>query len=269
MKIGWLADNFYPDIKRGAELEDYFLIQEGLRRGHEIVRSRKPIKNVDLYIVANFVDLFNIGELLAYLTLHPYVNIEHDLRAPRTLPSYSMFAKGALINVYHSPYQREFIEQYSGKFNHFLHPMCIPDKFKDFGWERLPENEVLYIGDYNVEKGYQNLLTFLDDNYECRIWHFGEGFEKKHQRMIEMGHFPHKRMPDVYNTFSTMLFLPEVPQACSRVMAEAYLCKVPSVITNGKDGFSSYGWTMEDYDEVRKRLITGHETFWNKVEELL
>jgi len=53
------------------------------------------------------------------------------------------------------------------------------------------------------------------------------------------------------------------------VVAEAYLCKVPKVFTNGKDGFSSYKWKMSDYDVVRERLINGHKLWWDKVEELI
>jgi len=268
LKIGWLADNFYPEVQRGAELEDHILITEGINRGHEIIKSKRPIKNVDLYIVANFIDMFNVGELLAYLTLHPYVNIEHDLRAPQ-FPFYSVFAKGALINVYHSPYQKAFIENYAGNFNHFMHPMCLPEQFKDYRWNRLPENEVLYVGDYSWEKGYREMVEYVEGTNN-KIWHVGAGFDKKHPLMVEVGSIPQKRMPDVYNTFSSLIFLPHYPQACSRVIAEAFLCKVPNIMTNGLDGFTSYGWIQkEDYDVVRERLVNGHKIFWDKIEELL
>lgn len=266
MKIGWVADNFYPDIKRGAEIEDYILIQEGLRREYEIVKMGKLSKNVDGFIVANFLDNINIGELFAYLSRKPYIKIEHDLRGPM-IPFYKMLASEALLVVYHSPIQQRLIEQHGVVYKCFLHPMCIPAEFKDLGLERKPETEVLYVGDYAKEKGYQEMVEWLEQHPDYTIWHYGSGFPKHHPRMKEMEFIEQEDMPKIYNQFQTLIFLPAFQQACSRVIAEAYLCKVPHVITNGKDGFTSYGWTMNDYDGVRERLINGHRLLWDKIEE--
>jgi len=267
--IGWVADNFFPQVQRGAELEDKILIDEGERRGHEIIRMGKLTKDVDLYIVANCVDTFNIGDLLGYLSQKPYINIEHDLRAPQ-YPFYKMFAGDALINVYHSPLQRQLIERFAGKFNHFLHAMCLPDMFKDLGLRRRPKCEVLFVGDYSWEKGYRELVEWVEQQPKCiRIWHYGGGFEETHSKMVEKGYVDQKTMVQIYNQFKTLVFLPHYPQACSRVIAEAFLCKVPYIITNLKDGFSSYNWKPSDYDMVRKRLVNGHKLWWDKIEEVI
>lgn len=270
MKIAWIADNFYPDVQRGAEIEDNILIEEGIRRGHEIVKMgwnfSKLHTKVDLFIVANFIDTYNYGELLGYLSQRPYVNVEHDLRAPQ-YAFYKMFATDAIINVYHSPLQRQLIERFAGTFNHFLHPMCLPDTFTNKGLKRKPPTDVLFVGDYSWEKGYKELVEWLEENPDYTIYHYGGGFPKTHERMVEVGYVGQEAMPAVYNQFSTLIFLPHYPQACSRVIAEAYLCKVPNVITNGNDGFTSYGWTLDQYDEVREQLINGHKNFWNKLEK--
>ena len=266
MKIGFIADNFYPDVQRGAEIEDRIIIEEGLRRGHEIVKIGPMVKDVDLYIVANFIDTFNHGELMAYLSRRPYVNIEHDLRGPQ-YAFYPAFARDAIINVYHSPYQRDFIEKFAGKFNSFLHPMCMPATFKPMTVKRHPKNQILFVGDYSWEKGYKELVEWLVENKRCKIWHYGGGFDKHHPKMREMGYVGQETMPLIYNQFKSLIFLPHYPQACSRVIAEAYLCKMRNIITNGKDGFTSYGWTMKDYDRIREVLINGHVHFWDKLEE--
>lgn len=172
MKLGWIADNFYPDVKRGAEIEDYLLIQEGLRRGHEIIKMGKLSKDVDVFIVANFLDNINIGELFAYLSRKPYIKIEHDLRGPM-IPFYKMLASEALLVVYHSPIQQRLIEQYGVVYKCFLHPMCSPAEFKDLGLKRKPETEVLYVGDYAKEKGYQEMVEWLEQRPDYTIWHYG------------------------------------------------------------------------------------------------
>lgn len=266
MKIGWIADNFYPDVKRGAEIEDSILIQEGLRRGHEIIKMGKLNKNVDGFIVANFLDNINIGELFAYLSRKPYIKIEHDLRGP-VIPFYKTLASEALLVVYHSPIQQSLIEQYGVIYKCFLHPMCLLSKLRDLGFKRLPPTDVLYVGDYAKEKGYKEMVEWLEQHPECVIWHYGSGFPKRHPKMKEMGEIKHSNMVYIYNRFQTLIFLPAFQQACSRVIAEAYLCKVPNIITNGKDGFTSYGWTVNDYDKVRERLINGHKILWDKMEE--
>lgn len=272
--IGFIADNFFPSVQRGAELEDKILIEEAERRGHNITRISKLTKQVnqqtDLYVLANFVDTFNIGELLGYLSRKPYIHIEHDLRAPHC-PWYYMVAQDALINVYHSPLQEQLIKQLSGEYKHFLHPMCIPDSFRDLGLPRQPETEVLYVGDYSWEKGYKEMVEWLEqpENTDKKIHHYGLGFPMKHERMVEHGSLPQEKMPELYNRYYSLIFLPHYPQACSRILAEAYLCKVPNIITNDKDGFSSYGWTMDDYDSVRFKLTNGHKLFWNKIEEVI
>jgi len=180
-----------------------------------------------------------------------------------------MLAKGALINIYHSPFQQEYIEHFAGKFKCFLHPMCLPVKFRDLGLERKPKTQVLFVGDYSKEKGYRNMVEWLKRHRRCKIYHYGGGFPKKHHRMVEMGMVSQSKLVEVYNTFSTLIFLPKYPQACSRIIAEAYLCKVPHIHGNGKDGFTSYGWTYNDYDVVRERLVNGHKILWDKIEETL
>jgi hypothetical protein len=267
MKIGWVADNFFPDVKRGAEIEDYALIQEGIRRGHEIIKMGKLHKNVDVFIVANFVDRFNIGELLAYLSRKPYVKYEHDLRGP-VFPYYRMLASEALLVVYRSPFQQGLIERYSGIYKCFLHSGCFSAEYRDMGLERKPPTDVLYIGDYAKEKGYKEMVAWLEQRLDHTIWHYGNGFPKRHPRMKEMGSVNQKDMPRIYNQFQTLIFLPNYPQACCRIITEAYLCKIPNIITNELNGFTSYGWTINDYDQARERLINGHKIFWDKMEEV-
>lgn len=270
MKIGWIADNFYPIVERGAEIEDKMLIEEGERRGHEIVKMGHKMgnlsKDVEMFIVANRVDKFNIGELLSYLSRIPYVNLEHDLRSPH-FAWYKTFAQEAILNVFHSPLHAKLIEELIGKIPYFLHPMCISPNFKDLGFKRLPEQEVLYVGDYAKEKGYKNMETWLNNHPDCKIWHVGGGFEKNHPRMVELGIKPQEKLPEIYNTFSSLIFLPAYTQACSRIIAEAYLCKIPHIIHNGQDGFTSYNFGPNDYDRVREMLVKGAERFWKTVEE--
>lgn len=173
MKIGYLADHFFPRVKRGAELETKFIIDEGRRRGHEIVECEgKYVKDVDCYIVGNCVDNFNAGELLPHLSRKPYIHVEHDLRAP-SLPFYKMFASGAVLNIFRSPLHVSLIEKYSGKYKHFLHANCMPPFFRDLKLERKPETEVLYVGDYCKEKGYREMEEWLLGHPECTIWHYG------------------------------------------------------------------------------------------------
>lgn len=213
MKIGFIADNFYPNVQRGAEIEDKILIEEGIRRGHEIVKIGPMVKNVDLYIVANFIDTFNHGELMAYLSRRPYVNIEHDLRGPQ-YAFYPTFARDAVINIYHSPYQKAFIEKFAGEFNSFLHPMCMPATFKPMTIGRYHKNQILFVGDYSWEKGYKELVEWLAENERCKIWHYGGGFDKHHPKMKEMGYVGQEVMPFIYNRFQSLIFLPHYPQAC-------------------------------------------------------
>lgn len=266
MKIGYLADHFFPKVKRGAELETKLIIEEGRRRGHEIIQCEgKYVKDVDCYIVGNCVDNFNSGELLSYLSRKPYIHVEHDLRAP-SFPFYKMFAGGAVLNVFRSPLHVSLIEKYSGKYKHFLHANCMPEFFRDLKLKRKPETEVLYVGDYCKEKGYHEMEEWLLGHPDCTICHLGGGFEKNHPKMREMGSARYEDMAEIYNKFRTLIFLPQFPQACCRIIAEAYLCKVPNIITNGKDGFTSYGWTMDDYDKVREILVNGHKTLWDRME---
>jgi len=224
MIIGWVADHFYPHVKRGAELHTRILIEEGERRGYDIVKCEGNIvKDVDLYIVGTCVDNFNAGELLAYLSQKRYINMEHDLRAPK--------------------------------------------EFKDLKLKRKPEDQVLYVGDYSWEKGYEGLVDYLQEHPESIIWHYGAGFPKKHPRMKEMGQTAYEEMPKVYNQFQSMIFLPNYPQACCRIMGEAFLCKIPNIITNQNSGFMSYNFTLDDYKSVREKLINGQKYFWDRIED--
>jgi len=268
-RIGWVADHFYPHVKRGAELHTRILIEEGKRRGYDIVECEgKIVKDVDLYIVGTCVDNFNAGELLAYLSRKPYVNMEHDLRAPH-MAWYKMFASQALINVFRSPLHVQIINRISGNYKHFLHPNCIPEQFKDLGLKRKPKNQVLYAGDYSWEKGYRGLLDWIESHPKATLWHYGAGFPKKHSRMKEMGQTSYEEMPKIYNQFQSMIFLPNYPQACCRIMCEAFLCKVQNIITNDKSGFMSYNFKMKDYEKVRELLVNGHKKWWNKVKEFI
>lgn len=271
-RLGWIADNFFGEVKRGAEIEDKILIEEAERRGHEVIRisagQLKMVSHTNLLIVANCLDKFNIGELLSYISMRPYVRVEHDLRAPQ-FPWYPSLAGDAIINVYHSPFQEQMITKASGEYPHFLHSMCLPEEFQDMHKPRYPLDNVLYVGDYSKEKGFRNLEAWLLQHPDCKIYHYGGGFEKTHPQMVEMGEARQSEMPYIYNSYSSVIFLPLYPQACSRIIAEAYLCKVPNIITNELDGFTSYGYKPEDYDHVRDILINGHKHFWDRIEEEL
>jgi hypothetical protein len=248
-------------------LETKLIIEEGRRRGHEIIECEgKFVKDVDAYIVGNCCDNFNIGELLSYLSQKPYIHVEHDLRAS-CYPWYKMLAGDALLNVFRSPLHVSLIEKHSGKYKYFLHPNCMPKEFRDMKLKRKPETEILYVGDYAKEKGYKEMVDWLEQHPDHTIWHYGAGFPMKHPKMREMKQQKYEDMPKIYNQFQTLIFLPSYPQACCRIIAEAYLCKVPHIITNNLDGFSSYGWTLADYDKVRERLTNAHIILWDKMEE--
>lgn len=273
MKVGWVADYFIEECGGGAEIEDDNVIKEGLKRGHKIIKVRpkdKLSKKVDFYVFAN-IDKFNIGELLAYGAFIPYVNYEHDLRMPRK-SIYPEFAGNAIVNIYHSPLHRDRIFELSGRnYKHFLLPMSLSSKFKDLGLSRKKEPVALFVGVLCKMRGYYNMVEWLEEHPLWQIdWYGGSTLSplvQVHPRINEMGYIEHDKIVYLYNQYRNLIFLPVEIQACSRVVAESFICKVPNIISNGKDGFTSYGWTQDNYDEVKNILLNGAKIWWDVVEK--
>ena len=269
MKIAFLADYFTPEMVGGAELEDEYVLAEGIKRGHEIIQITPNMqipREVDLYFLSNICN-FNIGKVLAYISNTPYINSEHDLRLPRR-PIYKKFAGEALVNIFRSPIHRDRIQELSGcKFRHFLHPLCLSPKFRDLRLKRK-SNPVLYVGWVCRTKGYLNLERWLNENRDMKIDVYGKG-RFSHPRIHERGWVSQNKLIKIYNTYESLIFLPDEIQACSRVVAEAFMCKVPNLICTEKTGFSSYDWTNKNYDEIRKKIICGAEHIWYMIEEAM
>ena len=278
MKILWVSDHTLKSRPAGgAELTDFYMIQEGIRRGHEIHNVTPPTSELFDPNDYDFVVLSNNAEYqhstrLKFLQL-PYVVYCHDClgwkAVYREVPN--LFEK-SLANIFLSPLHLKF---FGSVPNAFCVPPHIPERFKDLKLKRIP-NSVLYVGNiWDGPKGANNLWEYINSHPEQTFYFcYHRAIETWVKKFSELpnvkmlGHIPHERMPEVFNKYEYFIHLPNNKiEAFGRAVAEAYLCGC-KMIVNDYVGAFSYRWSLY-YDYFREKTLNSPKEFWETIEESL
>ena len=271
VRIGWVADHFYPDYLGGAEITDFLMIKAGVKKGYEIIKldrdSVSDLRNLldlDFLVVSN-VHTFRPKEILNIL-LQRYVLYLHDTTVDNNI---LMLMKNAELVIFLSPLHRKFFEK---RFRLTSRVLIIPPPIEVHKYYQSEKEEfAIYAGLIAKHKGIYNIIRYARQNPSLKIILVGRKIERdlSFPANVEyLGEIPQHRLIDLLSRAKYFIHLPEWVEAFGRAVAEAYLCGC-KLITNEKVGFLSYPWNFQDKEAVRRELCAAETRFWNVVTSIL
>ena len=291
MRVAWIQDQDPFVTEGGAQLTDRAILQEGIRRGHEIqviVPTANPEQVGDIQDLVVFSNAVSVKKE-TYEDLKkrgiPYVLFPHDYGpyVCRWRLFYPMeercqtlcylrdrwrdIIKQSAFIFFMSPLHRDaFLFAYPSLAQHpFSYmPSALPvEKFYDLG---KPRNGIITVNSLYPFKGIENIVWWAKEHPAVEITAVGtrDGIElPPNIKVVEA--VPFYKMNALYNAHEALLHLPTTPQPCERTVIEAYLagCRI---IGNGLIGVLSYPW-FTSREQVRSEIAAGPDIFWTLLEE--
>jgi len=267
IRIGWIADHFYPDYLGGAEITDYLMIKAGEARGYEILRLKKEdtsdyrnLSDLDFLIVSN-THTFSSREIRNILRRR-FVLYLHDCVIDPHTP---MLLQHASLVVFLSPLHRKFFEE---RFRICTRVLECPPPV-DMHQYNASEKEdfAVYAGLIAKHKGIYNVLEYARKHPSMKIILVGKNQipDLKLPKNVEyFGALSREEVLKLLSRAKYFIHLPEWIEAFGRAVAEAYLCGC-ELITNDRVGFLSYPWNFENREVVRRELAKSRDLFWDTV----
>lgn len=264
MKVGWIADHFYPKFIGGAEITDHILIRTGRELGHEVDELGRDSEywRYDLLVVSN-VHTFP-KEAVFNLVSEDFVFFLHD---PTTHDFYPLLLERSRLNIFLSPLHRSWYEERFRIGNSALIPSPIDVDRYCAGEKR--KNYCAYLGLIAKHKGHLNVVEYALSHPELEFHLFGKLDEDEHvydlPNLFYEGEVETGRTREILAEAEYYIHLPEWVEAFGRAVVEAYLsgCKL---ITNGNVGCMSYPW-WGDPEKVREEVANSRYVFWREIDE--
>ena len=267
IRVGWVADHFYPEYLGGAEITDHLMIRAGEERGYEIVRLGKEevsdyrnLSGLDFLIVSN-THTFSSKEIRNILRRR-YVLYLHDCVIDPHTP---MLLRHAGLVVFLSPLHRRFFEE---RFRISARVLECPPPVEIEQYDASEKEDfAVYAGLIAKHKGIYNVLEYARKHPSMKIILVGKNQipDLKLPENVEyLGVLSRKELLKLLSRARYFIHLPEWVEAFGRAVAEAYLCGC-ELITNDRVGFLSYPWNFEDRESVKRELAKSRDLFWDAV----
>lgn len=289
MSIGWVTDFTIDEHRGGAQQTNHEMVIAGRLRGHIIDYitfknfSRDNINKYDMLII-NRVQTF--GQDAKKLMIRKnYVKYEHDYDCIMSDSMCKDIYENSLLNIFLSPlHYKTFNEYYKKKYDKnieriYLQPSPVIG-FKKLDKEPI-KNTVIWVGDLQRHKGVDNVIEYVRkrkdlkfDLYILNRSHTEEIAKIKKLRetlnniSVKNEIKDKKEMSKIYSGYEYFIHLPIWKEPFGRAVLEAYLsgCKL---IINENVGMMSYGWNVNNYDDIVEINNKAIENFWNKIENII
>lgn len=254
-----MHDNKLSDFIGGAELTDFYWIEQGRREGVNVVEISKGDDFVegDYYIVTNFA-LIN-QQWLRELQGKKYTIVIHGKPIETNVKD---FYKNAQSIVYMSP---DHMKKFEGLNPNAL--WCAPYiPHKDFvdQKKRRIRNKYLYIGNIDWGKGIKETVEFAD---QTPVDFYGNGRFDTLQFIGDQhcGILQPEEVADIMNAYESFIwFLPRFG-SYGRTLVEAMLCGMNLKINKENFGLFSYDWDFTSRDSIVENLEANLINFWKLI----
>lgn len=287
VKIGWVHE-IPAENQGGAELTNKEMIEEGIRRGYEIVYMMEH--NVDLscdfYIINN---VYFMARKKIYEIIHsgkPFVKYEHDMGFCHYRDGdcwshcgdnkcgnwyYEELFMKSKLNIFLSPlhYEKHAEMLKSIKLRPY-HIQPSPVTVPEMGTVEKTPNTTCYVGQVSKPKGADRLIQYAKRNPQIQFHIVGQVhylFEEAFKKLMNCRMYGHVKRGYALRVMAKCEYFYHEPhnlEAYGRTVAEAHLlgCKL---ITNERVGVMSY----EDPFDTIEKAKEAPTQFWDKIEEVM
>ena len=292
--ISWISDwNCMTGEGGGGEMSERAVIEEGIRRGHEIelVTPNSPNQNkvasTDFIIMGNatrfaprfLAQLSEQQEIVMYVhdfwPLCRFHLFYPDLERCKTICPNLSFAKKLLLssslNIYLSPLHQKLwyraIPELADRPS-YLHVSSVDTKtFIPMDVPKLP-NSSLCVNCLLKFKDLKNVIQYAKEHPERTITCAGakEGGMEYPENIVPIGQVSPTDLPGMLSQTEEFLHIPNYCEPCGRTTIEAKLCDVPKLVLNKLVGVASYKEFKYSRDEFSDWIADSARRFWKQIE---
>ena len=278
LKVLWIADFNISQNSGGAQVTDNRLISYGKQLGYNIeyfnYNSQDDIlaREFDIVISGNLENLHKRQNVLEFLLSHPrHYRLEHDANAYLTQEIRQSIFSSTIINFFLTDYHLDMFKSRYG--NIFNKVEIVPDPIDTnlfFNKNLTRKQETLYVGFMHPLKGTYGFLehALLHPNERFAVAGWGSPSIEKTIKFMPnvnwLGKIEYDKMPDLFNTYSTLYYKPIGFEPFCRSVGEALLCGMNIEASNNIGSlhdFKKYG-----YEEFKNRCKDAPNKFWNLIE---
>ena len=296
MEIGWLSDYSTDNFQGGASLTNEQLINEGKKRGHEIIFqeyktfNQEDLKDTDLIVLTN-INLFQKKDIEWVINNKPFVKYEHDycfcrfrnvrcgelckIKCRPVEIFQSMFGRSKL-NIFMSKLQLDIYKKF---FNNIMFrdakvipPPIQTDRFFPDDNVREPKT-ALYLGLISEHKGIFEIISKAKQLKQkgFKVDFAGRIVHEKIKQMIEeefnyIGEIPHDQVPNLMRRYNFFLIAPKMRETFGITKLEAELSGCEIIRINDVPlGIESYNKNIQ---EIKALCDNAHNVWWEEIEKI-
>lgn len=276
MKFLFISDYSLKHTKGGAQRSNDLIINKGLKLGHEVTLFNYDSdlnilnENYDHIISSNLERIsHSLPTVVDWLTKIPnHSRLEHDkcsyLHPHKRQALFSNCKNTFFLSEYH---HHLFINSYGNYFNNVRIVLDPIDTDVFFDKHNVKENKVLNVGFMHYLKGTETFLSYAISHPEINFVMAGWGsavyeLAAKNCKNIEfLGSVAYDQMPDLYNKYTDLFYVPVVEEPFCRSVAEAKLCGM-RITTNENIG-CLHELARIGEDKFKYNCKNAAEQFWN------
>jgi hypothetical protein len=239
MKILWISDYSLVHTKGGAQRSDDIIIEEGRGMGFDItwlnVDSYPALmdQNYDHVISTNLEQISQTSpHIVNWLQHHPqHSRLEHDMCAYLSPDDRKLLFSNCKNTFFLTQFHYNLFKNAYGDFFKNVNIVSDPIDTRVFYDKRIErQDKILYVGMMHMLKGTELFFNYVFDNPDRDFIVAGWGggmyeFLAKSAPNVEfLGTVDYKDMPNIYNAYEQMMYLPVASEPFCRSIGEAILC---------------------------------------------
>lgn len=301
MRIGYIQNVNFTEATGGAELTDFEVYKEAIKRGHDVrIFTPQTIDMLngfdpDFLIISNCIkfdkttiDNIVLAREYAFFAHDYYPPIRHQLyyceedkkRCVKEITSWIDFFRNANLIIWLSPLHRQtYIEMFKETYPELkdkpYHLLLSPVEGNKFTPGEKIKNTVLTINSLYRFKGSENVIKYTKEHPEFKFTFVGPDPENLANTLPKnckyVGTKFGRELIKLYQESEYFLHFPLNYEPCGRVVIEAVLCGC-KIIHNGRIGALSYPEAVKNgkinrewfRDETKK----SPKKLWEHLEEV-
>ena len=273
----------------GSQLNNWNLIQEGIKRKHKIRIvtpqniNLRSFEGIDLVLFTNIVN-FPRETIQDICNKYPYIFFHRDFNFCNgrlffcadkkcedciNKPFWSKIYSNAKFHIWLSPLHREGFLKVFPELDKFP-KHCIPssidiDLFKPFEGVERKKGTVLGINCLELFKGRYNIHNYVVEHPELHFTFIGQAPQINAPNCTYLQYIKNEELPRLMSQFEYFIHLPNVIEPCGRCALEAILCGC-KIITNSNNGAFSYNFMKKGINQIKSNLKVTPLSFWEQLE---
>ena len=269
----------------GAQVSNDLIINEGRKRGHNIVLhnyNSSPVNfltSYDMVISSNLEVLYGSSKsIFDFIINHPnHVRLEHDSCLYLSTNDRVDLFKSSKLNFFLSQYHLEFFTSMYGDIFGDTKIVSDPIDVTLFKKDLSAENryDIVYCGLIHELKGIRKLLEFSVNNPDRKIDVFGWGAKNaesifdNYPNINFNGKIEHNEIPKVFQSCQSVFHSPIVNEPFCRMVGESILCGVESIIGSPEKIGSYLEYERLGLDQFKNNCRDALDNFWGAVEDAI